>query len=342
MNDDSSVVYDFIDAADSSGYLISSILPSASASSLSKFSEGDEFETILKFFSGYMTSETQHFSIRFPIVFLSKMTEIPQILEDVYAVIFEGFQMPRSNSEFIVNIKSIDVPVGMINNIKSDTVNFYIKLESINNQLYNLIQFKMAQGIFYFSSFPHEKYMVTSAFFFWLEDLLNSDVDYKYPSFFLSTGLRVFNGLFNYGMNGVRDHGICLSAVVKYLKEYQNMQYNAIGNYYKTIDIFSQHEEFLKLAESPVTDWLPDFLKRYLNNELFELPKDYFINNAHFEWNINSEEDVSKTFTSTYQDLSAKIFKINFNYTEFDNSQNLIFELKNLDNNTDLALFYFQ
>ncbi len=53
-----------------------------------------------------------------------------------------------------------------------------------------------------------------------------------------------------------------------------------------------------------------------MNNELFELPNDYFINRAHDEWNINSEEDVSKTFTSTYQDLSAKIFKINFNYTE--------------------------
>ncbi len=43
------------------------------------------------------------------------------------------------------------------------------------------------------------------------------------------------------------------------------------------------------MVELHLMQWWPEFFKEHMNNELFELPEDYFIRNAHTEWNINTE-----------------------------------------------------
>jgi hypothetical protein len=360
INTDSSIVYDLHSAIDSLGYIVSSIPPKPISNlpkSISNFDETDDFEKLIKFLTSYTHSETEHFTIRYPVIYAEKIPLLAQVFEDAFTVVYDGFQMPYSDINRDIIIESIQGP---INNkggyLFNPDLTFYVNKDNVYNLQLNDIQVGAVQGLFLPSDFIYSSNnWVDYAYYFWIEDLISDDPNYKFPKHFLFWGLEAFEGFntkYRKDFSNFKEstqmsiHGQGMSAIVKYLREFKNMEYSAIGNYYRTRTYQTWISEFLKLVEDPITAWWSDFFKKYLNNELYKLPEDYFIRFAHTEWNINSEQDISKTFTSTeigtYQDLSAKMFKINLNFADLDNTQNLKFKMMGPDDNKDLSLILFK
>ncbi|MCB9259101.1 MAG: hypothetical protein H6612_07045 [Ignavibacteriales bacterium] len=141
-------------------------------------------------------------------------------------------------------------------------------------------------------------------------------------------------------------HGRGMSALIKYLTNKNSLGIGFVGYYKKNVkSYYTMVQDFVVSIGLPANEWWPDYLKELVNNELYTLPNDYFITRAIAEWNINTAADTLKEFTSIdlgkYQDLSAKTFTVNFNYTDLDETQNLKFKMTGPDNNKDLSLILF-
>ena len=369
---DSSIGYSLYSATDSTEYLVSEIVPFSHnklTKSSGNFSDNDAFDIFLKLLSHYNTIKSAHFTMKLPSnINLQTTQKVLEIFEDSYSIIYEALEMPYVEAvrEIFIQYlhkdpsKVVDpVRISRFQEKQSeggyvDKMNFEVSQDHLESQKFNDIQVDAVRKIFQIDIFAAgNRTWGDYSIFYWLEDLVTDDPDYNYPkqnyaNNFLVNGMEPFNGI---ALNGVgnlanlTNHGIGMSVMIKYLTQSSSFGLNGIGNMYKYQVGETWINGLLNTVDSPFEVWWPDFFRFYIKGDIFELPNYYFINRAHDEWNIDSEEDVSKTFTSaevgTYQDLSAKIFKINFNYTEFDNSQDLIFELKNLDNNTDLALLLF-
>ncbi|MCB9248417.1 MAG: hypothetical protein H6613_07650 [Ignavibacteriales bacterium] len=156
--------------------------------------------------------------------------------------------------------------------------------------------------------------------------------------------MESFNG-FNQKLNDDENpvpHGRGMSALIKYLTNRDPLKIAFIGKFIKNNKApGTLVKDFVESIDLPSNDWWPGYLKELVNNELFELPDDYFISRAHAEWDINSAEDISKILTHTYQDLSAKMFKINLNYPDLEDTQNLKFKMIGPENDKDLSLILF-
>ena len=101
----------------------------------------------------------------------------------------------------------------------------------------------------------------------------------------------------------------------------------------------------LKTVDGNVVDWLPDFTKKYLNGEIYDLPIEKFIDSAELEWSINSETDTLKNYDSFpanyFPDLSAKLFKINLNYQPIDETYKMLVSMKGPVTEFGLSLVVF-
>jgi hypothetical protein len=352
---DSSIVYDLFSVTDSLEYLISYI-PSKTLNNLTKLNsyseEFDDLDKLIKFLTSYTHSNTEHFVIRYPVIYSEKIPLLAQVFEEAYTLVYDEFEMTQlfeDNPDVI--LESIDKAIYNeaeinVGDIIPKSLTFYVNKDNVYELQLNDIRVGAVQGLF----LPDYAINVSTnwlsfAFYYWIEDLISDAPDYKYPKNFYLNAREPFSGFnessssdYEKNRERMQDHGIGMSVTIKYLKEFQNMQYSAIGNYFRTFN-------FMQLVEAPIIEWWPDFFKKYLTNELFKLPDDYFITIANAEWNINTEADTLKKFASAeigkYQDLSAKMFKINFNYTDLDETQNLKFKMIGPDNSKDLSLLLF-
>lgn len=356
IRNDSSVVYGLFTAIDSSGLLTSS-LPAVSGPNINKLDNKPvdlgTLELFVKFLDSYTYKETNHFIIFFPLSAIQHFSKVEEIFEGAYAVVKHELRINEEITRTVV-ITSQNRPIYVNEEVFNQQYlvhRFSISQESLGNQQYNEILVRAVQELFNFtgSNNPFRSiHWTSSAIYYWIEDWISDAPEYKFPEDFLRNGMSPFLG---FNIDDIEDyvghrHGIGMSSLIKYLKELEGYGLTGLSNFlHNNESHISQSTELLESVETPFNQWWPDFFKQLINNELFELPNDYFISRAHAEWNINNENDTLKVFTSSevgnYQDLSAKIFKFNLNYSGLDTSQNLIFNLSNLDNNTDLALLLF-
>jgi hypothetical protein len=152
--------------------------------------------------------------------------------------------------------------------------------------------------------------------------------------------MEPFRGLKNYG-NNVEGHSIGLASILKYLADNEEL-FGMKGlkkmhsNISKDVDAIVA---LLKTIDGNVVDWMPDFTRKYLMGEIYNLPQSNFIDNVPLEWNVNSKTDTLKNFdyfpANYYQDISAKLFKINLNHQPEDDTYNMLFDMRG---NTEFGL----
>lgn len=366
FEESTTIVYNMYQAYDSLGYLISSIPASISPTILLKKNEVIDFDFLPVFSTAYAITNSDHFKFVFPLSVIQQIANLKEMFEDAYSVVEDGLQiLINQDIDRLVVVKPSGKP--MTTNTTTNTVNgeeqviniFNINQNSLFNDDYYTIQVKATQELFSFTGMPEIVYYnekklfegknwIEFAIYCWIEDLVNGDPDYKYPKKFLWEGMESLYG-FNEDLGEDENpipHGRGMSALIKYLTNKNSLGIGFVGYFYKNINsYYTMVQDFVESIGLPTNDWWPEYLKELINNELYNLPDDYFITRSHAKWDINSEADVSKTFTSTevgtYQDLSAKIFKINLNYADLDNTQNLKFEMMGPDNNKDLSLILF-
>jgi flagellar hook assembly protein FlgD len=357
INQDSIIFYDLIEAYDSSGYLISKIpIDSSTINTLSKVTGGEFIDLILKEVTGIKQKRTQHFLLKYPENTDIDTTKILDIFENAFEYAY-GYLLYENYPFFyddwyhppmVVNLT--EMTEVMQDAYYRNNQRFAVNINFARNKQYNKILIEATKRLFLPNSYidkPSSWHDLS--IYYWIESLLTDDPNFKYPQIddynFLSNGFVPFNGynISNPDFTKIKNHALGMTSFLRYLKKVQNVGLGVIGN------TFAFNKPVIL---NSINNWWPDFFAKYINNELYTLPNDYFINPQNydedfriFEWNINSEEGITKTFSSSevgrYQDLSAKIFKVNLNYEPTDTTYNMLFSMDSQSGLDGLSLVMF-
>lgn len=335
-NSDSSFEYNLFEASDSSGFLISEI-PGINlgviGKSTSELNESNSsIDRIIKVISSYKEKRSENFVFHYPIVLESYISNVEKTFEDVFNIISNDLDLsfyPKPEHQTVIikylpGDKAIYAWYTLVNGPQQTY--FYIDIDSIMQN--DLVEVKKRLGniilskeLVYYANLGEFSKTIKS----WAEELF-ADVEFKYPTNFEEHFMNPFEGLQGY-KDSENSHFIGLASILKYLVEDEEL-FGMKGlkkmhpNTNEDIDPIAA---LLKSIDGNVVDWLPVFYKKYLSGEIYELPKNSFISNAHYEWNISSVADTLKLFepNSFYRDLSAKLFKINLNYQPIDYSYDM-------------------
>ncbi|VAX29644.1 hypothetical protein MNBD_IGNAVI01-1594, partial [hydrothermal vent metagenome] len=366
VSGDTTTVYNLFQASDSSGYLIG-ILPASVDASLSKREStefGDPFYKIINAVTAYNWLQTENFSISYPRTLEFNASFIAAVLEDAYSIVINdlGFSfnnyLGKWNVTVVVQKEAVNDDFGFLShklNISRDMV-----------RLGKYSEIKLAMGISLINLGIDDSYSQISsnmegdnyywlevAIKTWAEELFTDDPNFQYPAKFTANAMAPFNGMragagTDYDRDIFNKHGYGMSSMIKYLVDDTRYGKTGIGKTYQDIGKgVDPIAALINNMDAMVTDWWPDFIKTYMNGEIYHLPNDYFLDYAKLEWNINDENDILKIFASSdpavkfYPDLSAKLFKINLNYANFDASSSMLFSMKGPVTEDGLSLIVF-
>ena len=347
--EDSSTVYELYTAADSSEYLFSTLPPSISTNSLSKSSENNDSDILAKFLSSYTSMETQHFTIKFPSnANILDIIKVGEMFEDAFSVIYEGLQMPLLDDERIIEILSdsdLDSPLSY--NRGTKITNYNIPLDAVKNQEFNKVRIAALVYIF-FRSCDRDPNWITIAITYWLKDLVSDDPDYKYPSTrFLESSMLPFKGIILKDNQKYHDHAIGFSSIIKYLTKFTDFDLKNIGSLYKNNTGDDKAIELFNNVGTPIAQWWPDFIEKYISDKIYDFPNNYFFNNADHEWTIITSADTEKVYSSNdfligkYPNLSAKLFRVNLNYQPPDDTYKMLLDITGPVTEFGLSLVLF-
>ncbi len=355
--EDTSVVYDLFFAKDSSDYLVAEI-PYFSYSlekSLNKSTLSDNDNLTVKAITSINSTETQHFTIMISEFNKHYTSTVAEIFEDAYKVIYEVLELPFLEGERFVYIDFDEEsdPVTTIRILdkhrgyKVNKMFFTINRIYLENNQYNEILVGAVQKLFMNDRW-NDNYWTNRALYYWLEDLVTDDSNYKYPYAFLNNAMAPFNGIEINNKDELShlNHARGMTSIFKYLQQIPSFELTSIGHMFNNSGAH-KITALLNAVGTPVVNWYPKFFEDYINGIIYDIPIDYFLEQTQNEWNIDDENDNLKIFKSSdfliknYPDLSAKLFKINLNYADIDASQNMLLSMKGPVTEFGLSLVIF-
>ncbi|MBN1352236.1 hypothetical protein JXJ21_22760 [candidate division KSB1 bacterium] len=165
-----------------------------------------------------------------------------------------------------------------------------------------------------------DHYWLDEATAVWSEEKFTNQQNYISP---IRQGneMAPFNGMQKGADGNAKNHGYGMSAIVKYLvgkygEDKIVRMYQSISAEAKPVDAVSAN------TESPAL-WLENFYRNYILGTIYNLQTSFWVGNAENQWEIKTEEDTLKTFTGSYPDLSAKLYKIRLSYPGIDSSASI-------------------
>ncbi len=180
------------------------------------------------------------------------------------------------------------------------------------------------------------------AFGVWIEELFSSASAYI-PSDFKGHEMAPFNGL-EAGCGSTpaesRDHGFGMAAVIKYITDSWDDRDEAdnLGlTYERMINGIDPTTALLLSMQYPADIWYREFLKDYIQSNIYDVPPDTFINHVKDIFWINDSTDTMATFTGKYPDLSAGLYAVNLGY-DMSEHDSLVVEISSPELSTDDAL----
>ena len=358
LKNTTSIIYDLFEAIDSAGFIVTEL----SVISSIDFNKGNSLSTLSADNSKKLASivdltktyETKHFKIKYPILLSQDVVELGETLESVFEIIVKDFHYFNDDSnpvnvvirhqkesadyctiqstdnkyEFTINISRTDLSIKNFKRIKEGIVDVYIDFPI--KIFYSRIKNK---------NWKIENYhWLNAAFFSWAEKHFTDDPNFKYPYYFIENAISPFKGL-QFGAGNDEEiywnHGYGMASLIEYLVENTSFGMEGFIKTYRNItNDIDPLSSLIKNVDGQLVEWLSDFYKKLINNEIYELPKDHFIKNANISWDINGSSDTLKIFNAqdpnvdTYLDLSAKLFKINLNHKPTDESYKMRLTMK--------------
>ena len=77
-------------------------------------------------------------------------------------------------------------------------------------------------------------------------------------------------------------------------------------------------EAFYATVEGNPNTWFPEFIRDYITGQVYNVPSSQFLDGIRDSFLIATKADTSRTFTAEFSDLSAKLYRVNLNYTDFE------------------------
>lgn len=361
VHDSTSLIYNLYEVIDSSGFIISEI-PVYNSNSLLKTTKlknsladnSKKFVSIVDFQKTYVT---KHFKIRHSITQTKEMVELGNILESVYDIMVNGLKyLEDKHSNIPVVVKNQNKTVDYsIDFSAEDGFEFSFNISRDDISISNLDDFEKIKINFFNTFFDlgiNEKYIsipnkqwnkdnfkwMRFAFYTWAEKYISTKSNFTYSANFEKNVLAPFNGV-QYSASSeneiYKNHGYGMASLIEYLEKYTNFGQKGFQNTYKNISAeIDPLKSMFNNVDILFIEWFADYYKKLINNEIYELPKDYFINNVTSSWDVNNSSDTLKIFNAqdsnvdTYLDLSAKLFKINLNYKSADETYKMRFSVQ--------------
>ena len=364
---DSTIIYSLQSAVDSSGYLVAE-LPTLAQESSAKSSVlyqsnkqmTDLFDEILLIgITNYRSSTpSPHFKIYCPEYLGANVPAIKQLMEDNYDVIEKelGFYFEERDWDWPMKVVVIhmtqDARGGYL--FLFGTNGIYISWDSMEQSRFSEI--KQAAGpplldfllysyvgfdVFYSNTF----YWLRHAVLNWSEERFTDNTNYQHPRNFPKNEMAPFNGM-KAGAGNERDlakvHGRGMSAVIKYLVDDPRFGVNGLASTFASItDNEDPTATLLSNVNGHQDDWWPEFFRAYVSGNIYNVSSAIFTDDKNLSgvWSIDDEKDTKVVFDLNYPDLSAKLFMINLNYAEIDESADMLLELSGTNEPLSLLLF---
>ena len=155
------------------------------------------------------------------------------------------------------------------------------------------------------------------------EELFNDNPSTYISSNFESYTKAPFSGIHKEGSEAIT-HGYGTSSLIKYLVN--NYSTAKLVNFYNEIKLGKHPIEAIINNSAEPKEWLEPFYRDYILGNIYNRKIDYWINNA--DKNIQlSKDNLPNTIKESFQDLSAKIYKIEINHSEFKDNERIVFSI---------------
>lgn len=346
--------YHLLDSRDSAGWLAASLpapenLKKAAGLQPVSMNKTDFSGQLVAAVSSYATlySSEAHFMVYYPTLLVSDKdaADLGEYLEQAYDTFKDGLGFSYSNRS-IWPIIAIVKPFPF----NSDAFGYYTNsllgnnfgwMEFNRTLLSNKEQLKVTAGheFFHFvqslydnrnpyskAKLEPENLWLNEASAVWSEKLFSDNE--KYASEIAQPfQMAPFNGLHAGASSGAQGHGYGMSVLFNYLTDkygdailediYQSM--------YKGVHTV---EAIAQATEEPV-NWLEDFFRQYvmLNLNVYQVGGSYWRMNMHDTYVIDDVNDIGITFSDSYPNLSARLYKIDITDHEIDENDKLEFSL---------------
>lgn len=370
------MIYNFISAKDSSGYLtcnvsLNPVDPNSQKTHLTDNASVENKWILIKAVSKYFSSfgGSYEYSIYVPSADVSSISEIVSNFDAAYYSIMGEMDLDlpqKLPSIYIANLSGEDYCKFAYRNASGDKK--AKGLFAINSNKFNdmeKMKWKINEEVFWFVLFgydPTYPNMVEpqSQPHFWLKQALitlNGEENVSFdevPEDFIGHELAPLNGMHagiyvgdsDYITNA-KNHGKGMSAF------FQHLSPGAVGPVLVKIkEGVHPVEAFAKLFtdgdEKHLSTYWIEFLFKYVHSydldKIYDIPHETFINSISNEntFNINSQSDSLKEFKRSYNDLSGKLFRINVNDSEIRENEKIQFKIDHPNINEDIVrLFMF-
>lgn len=354
-----STIYNPIEAIDSAGYIIAELIDSTSGLGKMNGSASslvDDYDKFIEGITNYAWAISNRNWISYPVSLLSEVAEVGAKLDSAYNIAY------RLQLYYYTGEGSDRVFIKFQDNVlrgrwtKRSTY-FNLSRSHVEQKKYSEIKMAMGMELLarefdsFWNPWSIEKWWFDSAILNYTEELFTDDLNFKYPVNFETNAMAPFNGIgaaVGKSIELQEIHGAGMASVLKYLAEDPRFGKQGISNTYNNLPVYRNTiEALLQTVNGQLIDWHPDFFKKYLTGEVYDLPKDYFINNTQHEWTISSDVDTEKVYSSNnflvgnYLDLSAKLFKINLNYPNLTETHDMLLSMKGIGSELGLSLLVF-
>jgi hypothetical protein len=357
------IAYRMLDATDIDGKLVGEIPilepePGLKANNTSP-RNGETLGFNILAVSGYGSykSEQQHFKIKFPKAYIEDAYAIADYLEDAYTKIAGlGFSYQnRTNWPVEVLVKPLEAGVYgySTNSLWGDN---YGWIEMNSSLLSNAEEVKVTAGHEFFhlvqslydprnrfskSKFQSPHLWLDEATAVWAEQLFIGNTDYVSEIFGINAKSAIQGA--NTINTDAQSYGYGMAAFIKHLTEKNGNSilpaiYNEIANGSEAFTAINKN-----LSTNTSLIW-NNFVKEFLSFNLYKgagFTPGWIAGNADGVFTIATAQDTVKKFKLKYPDISAKIFYLKTNYTDFSDDTQITFETLDGTSNNQIMVYKF-
>ncbi|MFC1683340.1 hypothetical protein ACFL0G_03950 [Candidatus Zixiibacteriota bacterium] len=156
------------------------------------------------------------------------------------------------------------------------------------------------------------------------------------PADFRSFEIEPLNGIQTKDEGDIEEHGKGMSALVKYLTAPDRFTDRVLAPIYQRI---ANSEEPPRAIVEHIDEypnvWLPEFFSRYVGGQVYGVGANVFTDYNSITDEFQTGRDTAKTFTDTYQDLSARIYYIALDNQNLADAAELVFRVGSSETNDD-------
>ncbi len=350
---ESITAFHLLNASDSSGWLSCHIPnPEDVKEENSKLKSSNE-TNISGFLAGCVSSyrlvysSEGHFEVKYPIfVSDNEATALAEYLEYAYKTIQYtlGFSYKRRTKwpvEVVVKAFPFDngafgkYASSMLGNsfgwleINSDKIGDAANMKvTAGHEFFHLVQALYEnRNVYSKAKFESPYLWLHEATAVWSERLFSEDPDYQ-STIVQPYQMAPFNGFIAGLDEGAQPHGYGMSVLFNFLTDtYGNP---CIVETYKSLyKGLPPLEAIIKNTDEPV-NWLENFFRQYVMNRLnvYMTGASFWNQNVHDLYKIDDINDIANTFSDSYADLSAKLYKIEISDNDIDEDDKITFTLE--------------